>query len=199
MHFLCTQCLQPLLKILLLPTPVQQMVHVNLPELCRRSRPIPHIMIFVFPAFTLNPLLHCFFPSQEPPDTFLEWLRDDKKVICIEVLLGDLRAKLTWWGFSKHNDKEHRAEYWDLVNTDLHFKLFTLPLTNTDMAQCIGIHPLDLSPNPLLCTKLSQYPPNDLPRHSVRCLLQVYESHVESLVGSWILLISNLIFSEKKK
>ena len=32
-------------------------------------------------------LFHCFFPSQEPPDTFLERFSNDNKVICIEVLL----------------------------------------------------------------------------------------------------------------
>ena len=51
---LCTQCLHPL-KMLLLPTPVRQTAHGNSPELCRRSSPVPQIMIFVFPAFTLNP------------------------------------------------------------------------------------------------------------------------------------------------
>ena len=41
--------------------------HGNSSELCRRSRPIPQIMILVFPAFTLSPFsLHCFIPSQEP-------------------------------------------------------------------------------------------------------------------------------------
>ena len=64
---------QPMQKMLLLPTPVQQTAHGNSPELCRRSSPVPQIMIFVFPAFTLSPFfLHCFFPSQEPPDTFLK-------------------------------------------------------------------------------------------------------------------------------
>ena len=55
MHFLCTQCLQPLQKMMLLPTPVQQTAHGNSPELCRRSSPVPQIIIFVFPAFTLSP------------------------------------------------------------------------------------------------------------------------------------------------
>ena len=41
--------------MLLLPTPVRQTVHGNSPELCKRSRPVPQIMIFVFPAFTLSP------------------------------------------------------------------------------------------------------------------------------------------------
>ena len=41
-------------------------------------------------------LLYCFFPSQEPPDTFLKWFSDDNKVIGIEVLPGDPRAELSW-------------------------------------------------------------------------------------------------------
>ena len=72
LHFLCTQCLQPVQKMLLLPTPVRQMADGNSPELCRGSGPVPQIMIFVYPAFTWSFLLHCFFPSQEFPDTFLE-------------------------------------------------------------------------------------------------------------------------------
>ena len=53
-HFLCTQCLQLLQKMLLLPTPVRQMADGNSPELCRDPGPIPQIMIFVFPAFTVS-------------------------------------------------------------------------------------------------------------------------------------------------
>ena len=37
--------------------------------------------------FSQSFLLHCFFPSQEPPDTFLERFSDDNKVIGIEALL----------------------------------------------------------------------------------------------------------------
>ena len=55
LHFLCTKCLQPLQKMLLLPTPVRQRAHGNSPELCRKPRPVPQIMIIVFPAFTLSP------------------------------------------------------------------------------------------------------------------------------------------------
>ena len=40
LHFLCTQCLQPWQKMLLLPTPVRQTAHGNSPELCRRSSPV---------------------------------------------------------------------------------------------------------------------------------------------------------------
>ena len=82
----------------------------NSSEHCRRSRPVPQIMIFVFPAFTLSFLIHCFFPSQEPPDTFLERFSDDYKVIGIKVLPGDPRVELEWQGF-KHNDEEQQAEY----------------------------------------------------------------------------------------
>ena len=98
-------------------------------------------------------LLHCIFP-----DIFLEWFSDDNKVICLEVLPEDPRAELAWQGF-KHNDEEQGAEYRTLVNTDLHFKLLTLPLPNMDTAPHIGIHPLHQSQNPLLLTKFSQCPP----------------------------------------
>ena len=70
------------------------------------------------------------------------------------------------------------------MNTDLHFKFFTVPLINTDMSPPICIHPLHHSHNPLLHTMFSQRLPDDLPRYSIKCLLKVYESHVESLVGS---------------
>ena len=110
-------------------------------------------------------LLHCFSLSQEPPDTFLKRFSDDNKVIGIEVLPGDPRAKLTWLGF-KHNDEKQQAEYWAFVNSDLLFKLFTVPLTNKDMASRIGIHIMHQWHNPLLHTKFSQCLPDDLPRHS---------------------------------
>ena len=38
-------------------------------------------------------LFHCFFPSQEPPDTFLKRFSNDNKVMGIEVLPGDPRAE----------------------------------------------------------------------------------------------------------
>ena len=106
-------------------------------------------------------------------------IQQDNKVIGIEVLPRDPRVELSWQGF-KHNDKEQRAEYQALVNTGLHFKLFTVPLPNTDTAPRIGIHPLHQSHNPLLHTKFSQRPPDDLLRHLIKPLLQVYEGHVES-------------------
>ena len=81
------------------------------------------------------------------------------------------------------------AEYRALVNTNLHFKLFTVPLTNTDTALGLGIHSLYQTHYPLIHTKFPQCPPNDRPGHSAKCLLQVYESHVKSLVGSWILFL----------
>ena len=50
----------------------------------------------LFCIYSQSFLLHCFFPSQEPPDTFLKWFSDDNKVIGIEVLPGDPRAELSW-------------------------------------------------------------------------------------------------------
>ena len=87
-------------------------------------------------------LLHCPFPGQEPSDTFIHRFSYDNKVISIGVLPWDSTAELTWQGF-KHNDEKQRAEYRALVNTNLHFNLFTIPLTSTDTAPGIGIHPLD--------------------------------------------------------
>ena len=72
----------------------------------------------------------------------------------------------------KHNDEEQQAEYPALMNADLHFKLFTVLLTNTDIGPRIGIHPLHHSHNPLLHTKFSQRPPDDLLRYSIRGLEQ---------------------------
>ena len=39
-----------------------RMAHGNLPELCKRSRPVPQIMILVFPAFTLCPFSFILSP-----------------------------------------------------------------------------------------------------------------------------------------
>ena len=42
--------------------------------------------------------VHCFFPGQEPSDTFLQRFSYYNKVISIEVLPGDPRAELMWQG-----------------------------------------------------------------------------------------------------
>ena len=149
--------------------------HGNSPELCSRSRPVPQIIIFVFPAFTLSFLFHCFFPSQEPPDTFLERVSDDNKIISI---VGTPERNSRDKASSTIMKSSGLAEYWSLVNTDLHFKLFTVPLTNMDTAPRICIHPLHQSHNPLLHTRFSQCPPDDLLKYSIKRFLQVQESHV---------------------
>ena len=97
LHFLCTQCLQPLQKMLLLPSPVRQIAHGNSPERCSRSSPrtADHDLCLSC-IYSQSFLLHCFFPSQEPPDTFLKRFSDDNKVIGIEVLPGDPRGELSW-------------------------------------------------------------------------------------------------------
>ena len=61
-------------------------------------------------------------------------IQNDNKVIGIEVLPGHPRAELAWQGV-KHNDEEQQAEYRALVNTNLHFKLFTVPLTNMEYSR----------------------------------------------------------------
>ena len=78
-------------------------------QLCRRSRPLPQIMI-ISCIYSQLFLLHYFFPSQAPPDTFLERFSDANKVVSIEVFPEELRVQLTWQGF-KHNDEEQRTKY----------------------------------------------------------------------------------------
>ena len=141
-------------------------------------------MIFVFPAFTLSFLLHCFFPSQEPPDTFLNRFSNDYKVTGIKVLSGDPRAELVWQGF-KRNDEEQQAEYRVFVNT----KSSPQTLHCTPHKYWHGSAYWHTSPVPVAQSTpsfFSQRPPDDLSRYSIKSLLQVYKSHVESLVGSWI-------------
>ena len=140
LHFLCTQYIQPLQKMLLLPTRATDTTWKlawTLQEVQAHSTDHDLCLSYIY---SQSFLLHCFFPSQEPPDTFLEWFSDNK-VIGLEVLPEDPRMELVRQGF-KHNDEEQRAEYRALVNTDLYFKFFTVPLTDIDMAAHIGIHPV---------------------------------------------------------
>ena len=81
---------------------------------------------------------------------------------------------------TEQNDEEQLAEYRALVNTDLLFKFFTVPLTNKHMAPRTGTHHLHQLQNPHFHTKFSQHPPDDLPRHLIKRLLHVFKSHVES-------------------
>ena len=131
-------------------------------------------------AFTQSFLLYCLFRSQEPPDTFLKRFSDDTKVIGKEVL----RETQSDICVTRHNDEKQQAENHALMNTEFHFKRLTVPLTNTDMAPLVGIHLLHQSNNPLLHTKFSQRPPDDLSRYSIKCLFQIYKSHV---VSCWLL------------
>ena len=109
-------------------------------------------------------LLHYFFPSQEPPDIFLERFSNDNKVFGIDVLPGDSQ-NLHDKASSTYNDEEQWAEYQALMNTDLpfqtlhctphehwhgsaHWHTFLVPVTHsTPPYQIFSI-------------------PNDLPRHS---------------------------------
>ena len=153
----------------------------NLSEHCRRPRLVPQIMIFVFLAFTLSFLVHCFFQSQEPPDTFLKGFSNDYKVNGIKVLPGDPRAERVarlqaqWWraaGWAPSLPKQQTFT----SNSSLYPSQIRTWLCSLPYIPCTSrtIH-----------TKFfSQRPPDDLSRYSIKSLLQVYKSHVESLVGS---------------
>ena len=122
-------------------------------------------------------LLHCFFPSQEPPDTFLGRFSHGNKVISIEVLPGDPRAEIMWHGFDNSSKMMKSSglsiEPWWTPTFTINSSLYPLP-TWTRLPALIGIHPLHQLHNPLLHTKFSQHPPDDLPRCSIKGLLQVY-------------------------
>ena len=130
------------------------------------------IMIFIFPAFTLSPFSSI---ASFQIKSLLTHSLSDSAMITMSLVYRSSQGTPEWNKASSTMMKQW-AEYWALMNNDLHFKLFIVPLTNTDTAQRIGIHPVDQSQNPLLHTKFSQ--------HSLDDLLQVYKSHVQSLVGS---------------
>ena len=76
----------PVHAYLSLPTPVRQIAHGKLPDLCSRSRPVAQIMIVVFPAFTQPLPLHTRLPSQQLMDIFFYGVCSNDNVICIKVL-----------------------------------------------------------------------------------------------------------------
>ena len=140
--------------MLLLPTPVRQTAHGNLPELCRRSSTIPQIMIFVFPAFTLSPfssiasfqvkslLTHS---SSDSVMVTSHWHRGPPRGpqsrTCMTCMT---RLQAKWW----------RAAGWVLSLGNI--SPFNVPLANTDMSSHIGIHPPGQSHNPLGPTVFSE-------------------------------------------
>ena len=69
-----------------LPTPVRQIAHEQLPDLCSRSRPVAQIMIVVFPTFTQPLPLHTLLPSLQFMDIFFHGVCNNDNAICIKVL-----------------------------------------------------------------------------------------------------------------
>ena len=61
------------------------MAHENSPELCSRSRPVPQIMIVVFPAFTQSLSLYTFHGSQQSMDIFFHGVCNNDTVIYIKA------------------------------------------------------------------------------------------------------------------
>ena len=69
-----------------LRTPVRQIAHGKLPDLCSRSRPVAQIMIVVFSVFTQPLPLHTLLPSQQFMDTFFHGVCNNDNAICIKIL-----------------------------------------------------------------------------------------------------------------
>ena len=105
--------------MLLLPTPVRQTAHGYSPELCKRSRPVPQITTFVFPAFTLNPFSMASFHINS-----LLTHSSRESAMMRSSAIGPPREherKLKWQGL-QHNDEEQVTEYGSLVDPNLHLK-----------------------------------------------------------------------------
>ena len=113
----------------------------KLPGLCRRSRPILQLMIFVFPAFILS-----LFSS----------------IASFQVKGGVLSLGEHWPSLQTLHYTPNQHGY-----SSAHWHTSTAPV-----AQSTPPHQVFSSPT------------DELLRHSIKPLLQVYESHVESLVGS---------------
>ena len=177
-YFLCTQCLQLLQKMLLLPTPVRQMADGNSPELCRgpdqyhRSSSSsflcllgPFSSIASFQAMSL--LTHSL--SDSAMTTRSSAYRSSKRTPEWNRVT---KFQAQWWRAAGRVRSlgEHRPSL-----QTLHWNLSATWLLSLAYILCT---------NPLVHTKFSQRPPDDLSRQSIKGILQVNKSHVEALVGS---------------
>ena len=168
--------------MLLLPTPVRQTAYGNSPELCGRPRPVPQIMIFVFPAFTLSPFSSI---ASFQVKSLLKFFDDS-------AMISRSSAQRSSQGTPERNSRDKasntmmKSRGWVPSLGEHPSSLQTLhcTLTNTDTAPRIDTHPLHQSHNPLLHTKFSQRPSDDLPRHSIKRLPQVYKCHVVPLLAA---------------
>ena len=137
-------------------------------------------MIFVFPAFTLNPF---FSIASFQVKSLMTHSSSDSAMMSLAYRSS--QGTPEWNSYDKASSTMMKSSglstepWWTLT-----FRLFTVPLTNMDTAPCICIHPLHQSHNPLLHTKFSQHPIEDLPRYSIICLHQVYKSHCSLLLAA---------------
>ena len=157
---------------------MRQTAHGNSPELCRRSSPVLQIMI-CFPAFILSPFSS--IASFQVKSLLTHFASDSAMTIRSSA------------GRSSHGTPQRSSR----VNAS------STMMKSNRLTRSLGEHKPSLqalhytphqnghgswhwytSPGPsalsLIHTKFPQCPPNDLPGHSVKCLLKVYENHVVS-------------------
>ena len=77
-------------------------------------------------------LLHCFFQSQEPPDTFLKRFSDDNKVIGIEVLPG-----------TPERNSRDKASSTMMKSSGLSTDPWWTPTFTLNSCSCIPLYPLN--------------------------------------------------------
>ena len=116
LHFLCTQCLQPLSRCCCCPLQCNRRCMETHLNSAGGSGMYHKSWSLSFLHYSQPFLLHCFFPSQEPPDTFLKRFSDDNKVIGREVLGTPERnshdkASSTMMKSSRLSTEEHRPSH----------------------------------------------------------------------------------------
>ena len=108
--------------MLLLPTPVRQTAHGYSPDLCKRSKPVPQIMTFVFPVFTLNPF---FTMASFHIKSLLTHSSRESAMVTRSSAYRSSQG--TPARNSRDKAEEQGTEYGSLMDPDLHLKLFATP------------------------------------------------------------------------
>ena len=135
--------------MLLLPTPVRQTAHGYSPDLCKRSRPVPQIMTFVFPAFTLNPFFS--MASFHIKSLLTHSSRES-------AMMTRLSAYRSSQGTPARNSY-YKASSTMMKSKGLRTDLWWTPtftsnsaenLANMNPASCMSVHSLDYPHNPFL-------------------------------------------------
>ena len=118
--------------------------HGYSPELCKRSRHVPQIMTFVFPAFTPNPFfsMASFFIKSLLTHSSRESLMMTRSSAYTKCMSSQGPARNSHDKASSTMMKSIGNEYGSLVDPDHHLKLFAETLANTNPALRI-VHSLD--------------------------------------------------------